>query len=61
MAALKFWTDWFVVWVVLFSVAAFALPEVFTPLRAYIVPGLGVIMFGMGTAGCACYEDGPPA
>ena len=46
--ALKFWTDWFVLWVVMFSAAAYALPGVFRPLQPYIVPGLGVIMFGMG-------------
>lgn len=46
--ALKFWTDWFVVWVVLFSAAAYAAPNFFTPLQGAIVPGLGVIMFGMG-------------
>lgn len=48
LRALTFWTDWFVVWVVLFSATAYVLPELFMPLRSLIVPGLGVIMFGMG-------------
>lgn len=46
--ALRFWTDWFVAWIVLFSAAAYAWPGVFARLGAYIVPGLGVVMFGMG-------------
>ena len=45
---LTFWTDWFVAWVLLFSTAAFLFPALFTPLQPRIVPGLGVIMFGMG-------------
>ena len=39
--ALKFWTDCFVLWVVVFSAAAYAMPGVFRPLQPYIVPGLG--------------------
>lgn len=46
--ALQWWTDLFVVWVVLFSAWAFFAPDLFTPLRPLIVPGLGIIMFGMG-------------
>lgn len=45
---LQLWTDWFVVWVVFFSALAYLVPQGFTPLQPYIVPGLGVIMFGMG-------------
>lgn len=47
-ATLKFWTDWFVAWVVLFSIAAYVYPQFFAPMQPFIVPGLGVIMFGMG-------------
>jgi len=46
--ALRVWTDGFVGWVLLFSGLAYLVPEGFTPLQPYIVPGLGVIMFGMG-------------
>ncbi len=35
-------------WVVLFSVAAYVFPAPFASLKVGIVPGLGVIMFGMG-------------
>ena len=45
---LKFWTDGFVVWVLLFSALAWFFPEPFQALKPAIVPGLGVIMFGMG-------------
>lgn len=45
---LKAWTDWFVVWVLGFSALAYAVPSLFTWFRPCIVPGLGVIMFGMG-------------
>lgn len=45
---LKLWTDWFVLWVAVASLLAYFFPGVFTPLQPYIVPGLGVIMFGMG-------------
>lgn len=46
LRALTFWTDWFVVWVDLFSVTAYVLPELFMPLRSLIVPGLGVALAG---------------
>lgn len=42
------WTNGFVLWVILFSIAAYFIPEPFAQLRPGIVPGLGVIMFGMG-------------
>lgn len=45
---LRVWTQGFVVWVVLFSVAAYFIPEPFATLKRGIVPGLGIIMFGMG-------------
>jgi BASS family bile acid:Na+ symporter len=45
---IKLFTDGFVLWVLLFSLGAYLLPDLFTPLRSYIKPGLGVIMFGMG-------------
>jgi BASS family bile acid:Na+ symporter len=37
-----------VLWVVLFSAVAYAVPPAFTWFRPYIVPGLGCIMLGMG-------------
>jgi BASS family bile acid:Na+ symporter len=46
--AIKIFTDGFVVWVLLFSLGAYLIPDLFTPLRPYIKPGLGIIMFGMG-------------
>ena len=42
------WTNGFVVWVLLFSAIAYVFSEPFTRLRPGIVPGLGLIMFGMG-------------
>ncbi|MBX7256601.1 MAG: bile acid:sodium symporter family protein [Candidatus Hydrogenedentes bacterium] len=42
------WTDLFVLWVLLFSAVAYALPAPFRALSPAIVPALGVIMFGMG-------------
>lgn len=45
---LSIWTSWFIVWVALFSVAAYFLPSPFAAFEPLIVPGLGVIMFGMG-------------
>lgn len=45
---LGWWTDGFVLWVVLFAVVAYFVPGVFTPFKPYIETGLGVIMFGMG-------------
>ncbi|UOQ43910.1 bile acid:sodium symporter family protein [Halobacillus salinarum] len=38
----------FALWVVLFAILAFAFPEGFTWIAPYIVPLLGIIMFGMG-------------
>ncbi|QUS35266.1 bile acid:sodium symporter family protein [Falsirhodobacter algicola] len=38
----------FAIWVVLFAVLGFFLPEVFRQLVPWIVPLLGIIMFGMG-------------
>ena len=38
----------FLLWVILFSVAAWFFPELFTGLRFLINPGLGLIMLGMG-------------
>jgi BASS family bile acid:Na+ symporter len=38
----------FAVWVLLFAALAFASPATFRPLAAWVVPLLGVIMFGMG-------------
>ncbi|MBO8164965.1 MAG: bile acid:sodium symporter family protein [Brevibacillus sp.] len=38
----------FAVWVLLFAALAFFFPSWFTGLGAYIVPLLGIIMFGMG-------------
>lgn len=46
--ALTYWTKGFVLWVILFSLVAYLLPEPFTTMRPLIVPGLGLIMFGMG-------------
>lgn len=48
MKLIRFWTDWFVLWVVVFSLAAYFVPRPFAALQPAIVPGLGVIMFGMG-------------
>ncbi|OEO24098.1 sodium transporter [Pseudomonas sp. J237] len=49
LAALsRFVANTFAVWVLLFAVLAFLLPAHFLPLTAYIVPLLGLIMFGMG-------------
>lgn len=39
---------YFVVWVLLFSGAAFAAPDAFTWIEPYIVPLLALIMLGMG-------------
>ncbi len=46
--ALKVWTDWFVLWVLVFSALAHLAPGLFAWFRPYIVPGLGITMFGMG-------------
>jgi BASS family bile acid:Na+ symporter len=45
---LDIWTDCFVLWVILFSAVAYLVPRPFAALAPGIVPGLGVIMFGMG-------------
>lgn len=45
---LVWWVDWFFVWVALFSFAAWLMPAPFAALKLGIVPGLGLIMFGMG-------------
>lgn len=42
------WTEGFVLWVVLFATAAYFAPRAFAAMGPGIVPGLGVIMFGMG-------------
>ncbi|WP_339487214.1 bile acid:sodium symporter family protein [Pseudomonas sp. EL_65y_Pfl2_R95] len=44
----RFVGNTFALWVLLFAVLAFMLPSVFLPLTAWIVPLLGLIMFGMG-------------
>lgn len=41
-------TRWFPLWAILFSTWAFFFPGIFAPGKAYIVPLLAVIMFGMG-------------
>lgn len=46
--ALQWWTRLFAGWVLLFSIAAYVLPTPFSALAPFIVPGLGLIMFGMG-------------
>ncbi|AEC19364.1 putative transmembrane transport protein [Pusillimonas sp. T7-7] len=38
----------FAIWVLLFAILAFFAPEQFTWIAPYIVPLLGIIMFGMG-------------
>lgn len=52
MAALvalsRFVANSFAFWVLAFAVLAFFLPGIFLPLTAWIVPLLGLIMFGMG-------------
>lgn len=46
---IAYWTKFFPLWVVLFCVAAFFRPAWFIALKPGIVPGLGLIMFAMGT------------
>lgn len=41
-------TDLFVVWIIVAAGAAFAWPAGFAWFQPYIVPALGVVMFGMG-------------
>src|SRR5690606_3899201 len=38
----------FAIWVLLFAILAFFTPDGFSWIGAYIVPLLGIIMFGMG-------------
>lgn len=38
----------FAIWVILFAALGFLLPELFSQLTPWIVPLLGIIMFGMG-------------
>jgi bile acid:Na+ symporter, BASS family len=45
-----FFVRFFVVWVLLAAVAALIWPAGFIWFQPFIIPGLGVIMFGMGTA-----------
>ncbi|MDH4585256.1 bile acid:sodium symporter family protein [Pseudomonas sp. BN415] len=49
LAALsRFVGNTFALWILLFAVLAFYLPASFLPLTSWIVPLLGLIMFGMG-------------
>ena len=43
-----FITNFFTLWVILFSIITYYRPEHFTGMVGLIVPTLGVIMFGMG-------------
>lgn len=45
---LRVWTDWFVLWVAVFTVLAWLIPNGFAWFAPYIKYGLGLIMFGMG-------------
>lgn len=45
---LSLWTSGFVFWVILFSGFAWLVPGPFAAMKPGIVPGLGIIMFGMG-------------
>ncbi|WP_085523664.1 bile acid:sodium symporter family protein [Tuberibacillus sp. Marseille-P3662] len=44
----NFVSSTFAVWVILFAILGFMMPGGFTWISAYIVPLLGIIMFGMG-------------
>ncbi|MCQ9616571.1 bile acid:sodium symporter family protein [Paenalcaligenes niemegkensis] len=44
----RFVGNTFAIWVLLFAILAFYMPDQYTWLGAYIVPLLGLIMFGMG-------------
>ncbi len=48
IALSRFVGNTFAIWVLLFAVLAFLIPSAFLPLTAFIVPLLGLIMFGMG-------------
>ena len=41
-------TNFFTFWIILFSVIAYLQPSHFADLKTFIVPTLGIIMFGMG-------------
>ncbi|GAB6005914.1 hypothetical protein JCM12214_18140 [Geobacillus vulcani] len=41
----------FTVWVILVSIMAYVFPSHFTWIGGYVVPLLGVVMFGMGRDG----------
>lgn len=41
-------TDYFTFWIILFSIIAYFIPDLFAGLTYLIVPVLGIIMFGMG-------------
>src|SRR5436309_13319686 len=41
-------TNLFVVWVIIAAAAAFVWPAGFAWFRPYIIPALGVVMFGLG-------------
>ena len=41
-------TDLFPAWAILFSVWAYRCPQMFIPMKSFIVPLLGLVMFGMG-------------
>lgn len=45
---LTIFTGLFPLWAITISLIAFYLPEIFTPLKAYITLFLAIIMFGMG-------------
>lgn len=38
----------FAIWAILFALCGYFFPEIFIPLKSWIVPVLGIIMFGMG-------------
>ena len=48
MRAARIITNLFVVWVIVAAAAAFVWPAGFAWFRPYIIPALGVVMFGMG-------------
>jgi len=41
-------TQLFPLWAILFSIAAYFRPELFSPYKSAIIPFLTVVMFGMG-------------
>ncbi|KPB58023.1 Sodium-dependent transporter [Pseudomonas amygdali pv. myricae] len=49
LAALsRFVGNTFAYWVLLFAILAFLFPQAFIGLKSWIVPLLGLVMFGMG-------------